>query len=116
MRQPIGRWSETWQCGAKDNNLSLNVNKTKELIGDYRKRRAEQAAIKINRAEMEQVEIFKFHGVHITNELSWSKHTKTVVKRARQRLFPLKRKALKIAKDCSHPRHRLFSLLPHNKR
>jgi gmma-aminobutyric acid receptor subunit gamma len=33
---------------------------------------------------------FKFLGVHITNKLS-SKHTKTVVKRARQHLFPLRR-------------------------
>ena len=35
-----------------------------------------------------RVESFKFLGVHITKELSWSKHTKTVVKRARQNLFP----------------------------
>ena len=40
---------------------------------------------------MEQVESFKFLGVHITNKLTWSKHTKTVVKRARQNLFPLRR-------------------------
>ena len=31
----------------QDNNLSLNVNKTKELIVDYRKRSAEQAPIHI---------------------------------------------------------------------
>ena len=37
------------------------------------------------------VESFKFLGVQITKELSWSKHTKTVVKRARQHLFPLRR-------------------------
>ncbi|KAM9568418.1 uncharacterized protein ACWYII_008726 isoform 1-T1 [Salvelinus alpinus] len=29
--------------------------------------------------------------VHITNELSWSKHTKTVLRRVRQCLFPLRR-------------------------
>jgi hypothetical protein len=40
---------------------------------------------------VEQVESFKFLGVHITNDLSWSKHTKTVVKRAPQSLFPLRR-------------------------
>jgi hypothetical protein len=59
----------------QDNNLSLNVSKTKDLIMDYRK----------------QVESFKFLGVHITNELSWSKHTKTDAKRAQQHLFPLRR-------------------------
>ena len=40
---------------------------------------------------MLRVESFKFLGVHITNKLSWSKYTKTVVKRARQNLFPLRR-------------------------
>ena len=64
----------------QDNNLSLKVSKTKDLIVDYRKRRAEQATININGAVVERVESFKFLGVHITNELSWSKHTKTVGK------------------------------------
>ena len=75
----------------QDNNLSLNVIKTKELIVDYRKRRTEHAPIFINRAVVAQVESFKFLGVHITNKLTWSKHTKTVVKRERQNLFPLRR-------------------------
>ena len=66
----------------QDNILSLNVSKTKELIVDYRKRQAEQAPINIDGAVVERVESSKFLGVHITNELSWSKHTKTVVRRA----------------------------------
>jgi hypothetical protein len=37
----------------------------------------------VNRAVVEQVESFKFLGVHIDNKLEWSKHTKTVMKRAR---------------------------------
>jgi hypothetical protein len=64
----------------QDNNLYLNVIKTKELIMDYRKRRAEQAPINIDGAVVERVESIKSLGVHITNDLSWSKHTKTVVK------------------------------------
>jgi hypothetical protein len=32
--------------------------------------------------DVEQVESFKFLGIHITNKLTWSKHTKTVMKRA----------------------------------
>jgi hypothetical protein len=75
----------------QDNNLSLNMIKTKEMIVDNRKRRTEHAHILIDGAVVEQVESFKFLGVHITNKLSWSKHTKTVVKRARQSLFPLRR-------------------------
>jgi hypothetical protein len=72
----------------QDNNLSLNVIKTKEMIVEYWKKRTEHAPILIDGASVEQVESFKFLGVHITNKLTWSKHTKKVVKRARQNLFP----------------------------
>jgi hypothetical protein len=49
----------------QDNNLSLNMIKTKEMILDYRKRRAEYTPILINGAVVEQVESFKFLGFHI---------------------------------------------------
>ena len=39
----------------QDNNLSLNMSKTNELIVDYRKKRAEQAPINIDWAEVERV-------------------------------------------------------------
>ena len=58
------------EVGCQDNNLSLNVIKTKEMIVNYRKRRAEHAPILINGAVVEQVESFKFLDVHITNKLS----------------------------------------------
>jgi hypothetical protein len=44
----------------QDNNLSLNVIKTKEMIVDYRKRRTEHIPILIDGAILEQVESFKF--------------------------------------------------------
>ena len=59
----------------QDNNLSLNVIKAKEMIVDYRKRRTEHTLILIDGAVVEQVDSFKFLGVHITNKLTWSKHT-----------------------------------------
>ena len=58
---------------------------------DYRKRGTEHAPILTNGAVVEQVESFMFLGVHINNKLEWSKHTKTVMKRARQSLFPLRK-------------------------
>ena len=54
-----------------------------------RKRRTEHSPILIDGAVLEQVDSFKLLDVHINNKLEWSKHTKTVVKRARQSLFPL---------------------------
>ena len=56
----------------QENILSLNVIRTKVLIVDYRKRRAEHTPIHIDRAVVERVESFKFAGVHITKDLSWS--------------------------------------------
>ena len=41
----------------QDNNLSLNVCKTKELIVDYRKRQAEHAPININGAVVERAKL-----------------------------------------------------------
>ena len=66
----------------KDNNLSLNMIKTKEMIVDYRKRRTEHAPILIDGL---QVGSFKFLGVHITNKLTWTKHTNTVTLRRLKR-------------------------------
>ena len=54
----------------QNNNLSLHETKPKEMIGDYRRRRTEHTSILIDGAVVEQVESFKFLGVHITNELS----------------------------------------------
>ena len=63
----------------QSNNLSLNVSKTKELIVDYKKQRAEHAPIHIDGAVVQLVKSFKFLGVHVTKELSWSTHTNTIV-------------------------------------
>ena len=76
----LARWCQ-------NNNLSLNITKTKEMIVDYRKRRTEHAPILIAWAVVEQVESFKFLAVHINNKLEWPKHTMRVVKRARQSLL-----------------------------
>ena len=61
----------------QDNNLSLNVSKTNELIVDYRKRRAEHTPIHIDRAVVERVESFKFLGVQ-THQDSHGEGTTTV--------------------------------------
>jgi hypothetical protein len=61
------------------------------LIVDYKKWRDEYALIHIDGAVMERIESFKFLSVHIAKDLSQSKHTKKVVKRSWQCLFPLRR-------------------------
>ena len=75
----------------QENNLSLNVNKIKEMIVEFRKQQREHPLIHINGTIVEKVESFKFLGVHITDKLKWSAHTDSVVKKAHQHLFNLRR-------------------------
>ena len=58
--------SEVW---CQENNLTLNVNKRKEMIVDFRKQQREQPHIHIDWTVVEKVESFKFLGVHITDKL-----------------------------------------------
>ncbi|KAI3364846.1 hypothetical protein L3Q82_001032 [Scortum barcoo] len=72
----------------QDNNLHLNVSKTKELIVDFRRRqREEHAPLSINGTTVERVNSFRFLGVHISEDLTWTHHTDFITKSARQRLF-----------------------------
>jgi hypothetical protein len=75
----------------QENNLSLNVHKTNELIVDFRRQQREHAPIHIDRTAVKQVKSNKFIGVHITDELKWSPHTDSVVKKEQQHLFNLRR-------------------------
>ena len=61
------------------------------MIVDYGKKRTEHAPILFDVAVVEHIQSSKFLGVHITNKLTWSKHTKTAMMRAQHNLFPLKR-------------------------
>ena len=50
----------------QENTFSLNVNKTKEMIADFRKQQRGHPPIHIDGTAVEKVESFKFLGVHIT--------------------------------------------------
>ncbi len=71
----------------QSNNLSLNVNKTKELIVDYRRQERRHASSDINGDRVERISSFKFLGVHITENFTWTVHMDQVVKKAQQCLF-----------------------------
>ncbi len=75
----------------QENHLSLNIDKTKELVVDYRRQSREHTPITIDKTPGERVNSFKFLGVHIIEDLTWSAHTDAVLKKAHQRLFFLRR-------------------------
>ncbi len=57
------------------NILSLNVEKTKEIVVDFRKVHTQHAPLTITGATVERASSTKFLGVHITEDLSWTNNT-----------------------------------------
>lgn len=74
----------------KDNNLLLNTKKTKELIIDYRRHKTEIQPLIINDDCVERVTDFRFLGVSIEGNLSWSVNTSELLKKTQQRLYFLR--------------------------
>ncbi|XP_062917586.1 uncharacterized protein LOC134353517 [Mobula hypostoma] len=74
-----------------NNNLSLNVNKTKKLIPAFSRGRPEvHEPVIIRGSEEERVSNFKFLGASISEELSWTHHINIIAKKARQHLYFLR--------------------------
>ena len=72
------------------NNLFLNVSKTKEMIIDFRRNKSTYEPIVIDETEVEQIDVFKFLGIYITNDLTWHFNCTELLKKARQRLYFLR--------------------------
>ena len=58
------------------------------MIVDFRKQQREHSPIHFDGTVVEKVERLKFLGVH---KLKWSTHTDSMLKKAQQRLFNLRR-------------------------
>ncbi len=93
-REEVAQLAE-W-CGA--NNLSLNVEKTKEVVLDFRRRNSiDHPPLTIDCSTVERVSSTKFLGVHITEDLTWTlaahePHlTMSLSKKAQQHLHFLRR-------------------------
>ena len=72
------------------NDLVLNVSKTKEIVVDFRKSKSVPSTLIVNNSEVEIVDSFKFLGIHITSNLSWSLHARYMCKKGQQRLYFLR--------------------------
>ena len=63
------------------NNLELNVSKTKEIIVDVRTNKPTAQPLLINVAEVAIVPTFKFLGLHLSEDLEWDVNTDHSVKK-----------------------------------
>ncbi|KAJ8283676.1 hypothetical protein COCON_G00025260 [Conger conger] len=71
----------------EDNDLVLNLDKTKELILDFRKKSPSLQPLVVKGTVVERTESYRFLGLQISESLSWAKHTAATVQKAQQRLY-----------------------------
>ena len=69
------------------NFLNLNVNKTKELITDFRRSKNVKDPITIDNCPVSIVSEYKYLGCVISDNLSWDAHIKTQMKKANKRFY-----------------------------
>ncbi len=83
--QNLTAWCDT-------NNLVLNIRKTKEIIVDFRTTiKITQGPLMIKDEVVERVHSYKFLGVTITKDFSWSDNIACIVGKAQQRLYFLRK-------------------------
>lgn len=85
-RDEVERLTE-W-CRA--NNLLINTRKTKELVVDFRRQKSNVQPLLIDGVCVERVTTFRFLGIELQEDLSWSVNTRGLVKKAQQRLYFLR--------------------------
>ncbi len=89
MRRPTEKTCMLWHASARkttSHSISTKPRSWWWISGDRR----ESTSHHHQRATMERVSSFKFLGVHITEDLTWSAHTDAVLKKAQQRRFILR--------------------------
>ena len=74
-----------------DNFLVLNVDKTKEIIIDFRKKKTKPVEISLNNKIVERVHYFKYLGLVIDDELNWKENVNTVLKKLSPRMYCLRK-------------------------
>ncbi|KAK3564738.1 hypothetical protein QTP86_024866 [Hemibagrus guttatus] len=87
-------YREEKQCltaWCKANNQSLNVNKTKEMVVDFRRAQSDHSLLFIDRSPVEIVKSTKFLGVHLVENFTWSLNTSSISKKAQHCLYFLRR-------------------------
>ncbi|KAM7380045.1 hypothetical protein PAMP_003369 [Pampus punctatissimus] len=77
-------WSE-------QNHLRLNVNKTREMVIDFKRKKMSSQPLWIRGEVVEEVEDYKYPGVVIDNILDWKTNTEAVYKKGMSRLYFLRK-------------------------
>jgi hypothetical protein len=90
----------------EQNHLQLNISKTKEMVVDFRRTKAQLTAVPIQGMDVEMVGSYKFLGVHMDNRLEWAGNTGALYKKGQSRLYFLRR--LRSFNVCSKLLHTFY--------
>ncbi|TWW54373.1 hypothetical protein D4764_0016270 [Takifugu flavidus] len=71
----------------KDNNFFLNIEKTKEMVIDFRRGPPLYPPLTINSAAVERVSSTMFLGVHISEDLTWTTNTTQLDRKSQTWLY-----------------------------
>ncbi|KAK3557783.1 hypothetical protein QTP86_000741 [Hemibagrus guttatus] len=71
----------------KANNLSLNIDKTREMVIDFRRAQSGHSLLYIDGASVEFIKSTKFLGVRLVENFTVSLNTSSISKKAQQRLY-----------------------------
>ena len=84
---------QSFSAWCNKNFLQLNVNKTKEMCIDFRRKRENtpQSPPLINGVNVERVSEYKYLGIIIDDKLNFNLHTTSTQKKCQQRLYVIRR-------------------------
>ncbi|KAI5093526.1 hypothetical protein C0J45_16664 [Silurus meridionalis] len=71
--------------------MSLNIDKTKEMVVDFRRVQKNHSLLIIDGSSVEIAKSTKIPGVHPVDNLTWSLNTSSINKKAQQRLYFMRR-------------------------
>ncbi|KAK3544379.1 hypothetical protein QTP86_010142 [Hemibagrus guttatus] len=74
-----------------NNNLSLNMEITKEMVVDFRRAQSDHSPLNINGSNVKIMKSTKFLSVHLAEDLTWLLNTSSITRKAQQCLYFLRR-------------------------
>ena len=79
-------WGEVERLAVwcSENDLELNVSKTKEMVFDVKKKKTPLVPLSITGEVVEEVKAFKFLGTTISSDLKWDENFSSAIKKAHQ--------------------------------
>ena len=105
---------DTFACWVDNNNLTLNASKCKYMVVSKRKSRAVPCqAMMLHNQPMERVSSYKYLGVIICNDLSWSPHIDRITSKTRQLIGMLYRRFYKWSSSSALLQLYLSFIRPH---